>query len=158
MKRITILSLIALAGCSGSPDPAASTGSTNSPPPSVSASEPGVNASTTPGDAERAATASDGSYDTVATAWPFQDPEKLAVITLSRILDGSKPILYVVHDQDGDWQFLDGDDVSEEDAETVAFRRVFELDQSIGELADLPTNWTAERAAVGKPWMRAPRQ
>lgn len=90
--------------------------------------------------------------------WPFKDPEKLAVITLTRILNGSKPILYVVHDEDGDWQFLDGDDVSEEDAETVAFKRVVDLDRSLGELADLPVNWTAEREAVGKPWTRAPRQ
>lgn len=158
MKRITILSLLALAGCSGNPDPAASTGATSSPPPSVSPSEPGANAATTAGDAGRAAAASGGSNDSVATAWPFKDPEKLAVITLSRILNDSKPILYVVHDEDGDWQFLDGDDVSEEDAETVALRRVFERDRTVGELADLPTNWTAERAAVGQPWTRAPRQ
>src|SRR5262245_61945069 len=48
--------------------------------------------------------------------WPFRDAQNLAVISVTRITKGAKPILYVVHDEDGDWQFLDGDDVSEEDA------------------------------------------
>ena len=92
-----------------------------------------------------------------ATEWPFKEPENCAVITLTRILDGSKPIMYVVHDEDGDWQFLDGDDVSEEDAKTVSLKQVVGLDSSLKSLADLPTGWIAERRSSDKPWERSKR-
>ncbi len=89
------------------------------------------------------------------TDWPFKDPENCAVITLARILDGSKPILYVVHDED--WQFLDGGDVSEEDAKTVSLKQVVGLDPSLKSLADLPTGWIAERRSPDEPWERSQR-
>ena len=93
----------------------------------------------------------------MATDWPFEDPENTAVITLTRILDGSHPILYVVHDEDGDWQFLDGGDVSEEDAATVSLKSVTERDSSILSLADLPVGWAAERKTVDQKWERFQR-
>ena len=91
------------------------------------------------------------------TNWSFKEPDSLAVTTLARILDGSKPILYVVHDEDGDWQFLDGDDVSEEDAKTVSLKRIVGLDPSVKSLADLPTGWAAERRSPDQPWARSQR-
>lgn len=145
MKRLAFLGLIFLFGCSSS--------STTDPRTSAPESSSGADAAAA--DRKDATEAEPTSPTT--QPWPFKDPEKLAVITLSRILDGAKPILYVVHDQDGDWQFLDGDDVSEEDAETVSFKRVVDHDPSLRELADLPNNWTAERKAAGQPWTRSPR-
>ena len=93
----------------------------------------------------------------MANEWPFKDAENCAVITLARILDGSKPILYVVHDEDGGWQFLDGGDVSEDDAKTVSLKQVVLLDLSLKSLADLPTGWTAERNSPDQPWKRSQR-
>ena len=72
-------------------------------------------------------------------------------------MDGSKPILYVVHDEEGDWQFLDGGDVSEEDANLVSLESITELDPTVNALADLPTGWAAERAAADKSWERFKR-
>ncbi|NND99108.1 MAG: hypothetical protein HKN47_17460 [Pirellulaceae bacterium] len=89
--------------------------------------------------------------------WPFEAAENTAVITLTRIIDGSRGILYVVHDDDGDWQFLDGGDVTEDDAATVSLKNVANLDPSILLLADLPIGWAAERIAVDKPWQRFQR-
>ncbi len=80
-----------------------------------------------------------------------------AAISLKRIMDGSHSILYVVHDENGDWQFLDGDEVFEEDAATVSLKNVVELDPSITSLADLPRDWAAERSAVGQDWKRFQR-
>ena len=93
----------------------------------------------------------------MASDWPFQDAENTAVISLTRIISGSQPILYVVHDKDGDWQFLDGGDVSEEDAATVALRNIAKRDPSIKSLADLPIGWAAERTAVDQEWQRFKR-
>ncbi len=93
----------------------------------------------------------------VKDQWPFDDAENTAVITLTRIMNGSQPILYVVHDEDGDWQFLDGGDVSEEDAATVSLKNIANHDPSVKLLADLPAGWAAERDAVGKEWQRFQR-
>ncbi len=89
--------------------------------------------------------------------WPFQEAENTAVITLGRILDGSKPILYVVHDEEGDWQFLDGGDVSEEDATLMSLKSIIKLDPTVNALADLPAGWAAERANADQAWERFKR-
>lgn len=93
----------------------------------------------------------------MAKDWPFRETENTAVITLRRIIDKTNPILYVVHDEDGDWQFLDGGDVTEQDAATVSLKNVTELDPSVKSLADLPTGWAAERSSVGEEWKRFQR-
>ena len=89
--------------------------------------------------------------------WPFKEAPNTAVISLARVMDGSNPVLYVVHDEDGDWQFLDGGDVSQEDAATVSLEDIVEHDPSIKSLADLPIGWAAERAAAGQEWKRFQR-
>lgn len=93
----------------------------------------------------------------MTSEWPFEDAENTAVISLTRIMDGSSSILYVVHDEEGDWQFLDGGDVSEEDAAMVSLRRVADLDASIKTLADLPVGWAAERESADVAWERFQR-
>jgi hypothetical protein len=89
--------------------------------------------------------------------WPFKDAPDTAVISLTRIMDGSHAVLNVIHDEDGDWKFLDGGDVAEEDAATVSLKRIVEHEPSISSRADLPTGWAAERSAVGQQWKRFAR-
>ena len=78
--------------------------------------------------------------------WPFTGPQNTAVFTTKDILNRSKPILQVTHDlDDGAWQFLPGEPVSEEQAKIVALREIAILDPTILELADLREGWCAER-------------
>jgi len=64
------------------------------------------------------------------------------IITLDRIVDGRRPILFVSHDvDDGGWQFLDGDGVTEKDARVVSLQELVERDPTLRELADLPVGW-----------------
>ena len=71
--------------------------------------------------------------------WPFDNPENLIVFTLKRIVNGESVILLVTHDEDdGGWQFLDGDEAAVEDASLVCLRTMADLDPSIVQLADLP--------------------
>jgi hypothetical protein len=88
--------------------------------------------------------------------WPFADPENVAVITLRDITDGKTRILLVTHDEDdGMWQFLDGRANPDPDgASLVSLRYIYELDPSVGELADLPCGWRAWRNAPNQPWQR----
>ncbi|WP_254513959.1 hypothetical protein [Anatilimnocola floriformis] len=80
--------------------------------------------------------------------------EAVAAITLKRITSGEKPILYVTHDDEGDWQFLDGGDVSEKDATIISLKQIEELDPTIKAILDLPPGWSAVRVAKDKPWRR----
>jgi hypothetical protein len=90
--------------------------------------------------------------------WPFDDPENVATMTVRQITHGGQPILLVSHDaDDGMWQFLTGGPVEMTDAMIVGLGEVYRIDQSIGELADLPLGWTAERSAPGQPWRRSSR-
>lgn len=89
--------------------------------------------------------------------WPFDVAPDTAVISLKRITHDSRPILRVVHDEDGDWQFLDGGDVSDEDAAIVSLKNLVDRDPSLKALADLPAGWTAERSAIDQAWQRSPR-
>ena len=90
-----------------------------------------------------------------APPWPFDDPPDREVITLERILDGSSPLRLVTHDaDDGEWQFLDGEHVFEEDAAVVLLGELLQFDPSLVELADLPIGWYAWRASTADPWER----
>src|SRR4051812_48797515 len=89
-------------------------------------------------------------------AWPFPDVEDTEVITLGRILRGDAPLLLVTHDEDdGGWQFLDGEHVFEEDAAIIRLGEMVQFDPSLRELADLPAGSYAWRAGTDQPWSKA---
>jgi hypothetical protein len=88
--------------------------------------------------------------------WPFADPENVAALTLSDVVDGRTRILLVTHDvEDGMWQFLDGrQNPAPGDCVLVSLRHVFGLDPSVGELADLPCGGRAWRGSPDQSWQR----
>jgi hypothetical protein len=88
-------------------------------------------------------------------SWPFADPEETVVIVLDRILRGESVLRLVTHDEDdGAWQFLDGDHVLEDDAVVVALAEMAQFDPGVLELADLPPGWHAWRDGPDQPWQR----
>jgi hypothetical protein len=87
--------------------------------------------------------------------WPFEDPTKLAVITTRRIVQGERSILLVVHDVDGDWQFLDGEAADTSSAMVVGLGNIVKRDESLRILADLPCGWRAWRANANISWQRS---
>lgn len=89
--------------------------------------------------------------------WPFEEPENTAVITTRRIMEEGRPILSVFRDaEEGEWQFLDGEDVGPEDAMVVGFGSILRHDPSVSTLADLPPGWVAWRDSADADWQRAP--
>lgn len=85
--------------------------------------------------------------------WPFTDPEETEVVTLDRIVRRESPILLVSHDaDDGGWQFVDGDQVFEENGEVVLLGEIAQLDPTVLELAELPIGWHAWRPSLDQPW------
>ncbi len=66
----------------------------------------------------------------------------------------TRPVLMIAHD-DGDWSFMCGDaDHGNEDWRVVGVGHLIDRDPTLNECADLPDNFEAERASVGKPWVK----
>ena len=89
--------------------------------------------------------------------WPFNMPKKMVVLTSRKVLEEGAPIHYVSHDaEDRVWQFHPHEDFGEEEADIrmTALKTLFLLDESIGQLADLPEGWHAWRETPAREWQR----
>ena len=85
--------------------------------------------------------------------FPFYDAPNTATITCCHILENGEPILYVSHDEDdGMWQFLCGKAHETDEAKLVSLKSVFDLDNSVGILKDVPCGYYAERKAQDDEW------
>ena len=84
----------------------------------------------------------------------FREEKKLAVFTTRQWIEEKKPILRVVHDEDGDWQFLTGDQMPE-DIKIVALEQMTLRDTTLNDLFNLDYGESAERSFVGDKWIRS---
>lgn len=80
-------------------------------------------------------------------------PRNRVVITLSQILDGSRPILYVVHDEEDGLQFLTDGDVDEKDIALVALDQIIAVDDSVLSVVDILPGCLASRESVSDEWV-----
>lgn len=87
--------------------------------------------------------------------FPFSDAPNTACFTCRHVLEENRPIRYVSHDEDGYWQFLCGGNHTEEDARVVSLLSVWEMDESVGELAGLDYGESAEAADPADGWVIA---
>ena len=83
----------------------------------------------------------------------FREYKNLGVFTTKQWLEDSNPILHVIHDNDGDWQFLTGNQTSE-DAKLVALEEIVSKDKSLNEVFDLDYGEDAIRDVIGGQWTR----
>ncbi len=83
----------------------------------------------------------------------FDDEPNVAVFTTNYVMVGNSPIVYVVHDDDGDWQFLGPEEnVQDQDVMIVSLQQVIQRDPSVLDLADLPRGTAATRVDRAAPW------
>ena len=73
------------------------------------------------------------------------------------VFDASRPVLFVSR-PDGDWCFLCGAEHEDKAANyrVVGRGHLLDRDKSLNELADLPSDWEAERGSIGGAWVRRP--
>lgn len=85
---------------------------------------------------------------------PFNDAPSTATIVCCHIIENNMPILYVSHDEDdGMWQFLCGRSHEADEARLVSLKLVFDLDNSVGVLKDMPYGYYAERKTKEDNWV-----
>jgi len=86
------------------------------------------------------------------TEFKFLEEKNLGVYTTSDVLDG-KPIKFVYHDQDGDWQFHSEQDPDLTKAKLVSLEELVKIDRSLNEIYYLNYGESAERKNVGDNWV-----
>ena len=99
------------------------------------------------------------SHSHALTQWAFDDPENVAAICCIHVLDGTRPILRVTHDEDdGCWQILCGFEHDDSDGRVVCLGCMVQRDSSLEALSDLPLGWCADRDSAELPWTRSENQ
>lgn len=83
----------------------------------------------------------------------FREAKNAAVFTTRQWLEQNKPILHVVHNEDGDWQFLTGEQRLE-DAKIVALEQMVIRDNSLNDVFNLDYGEQAVRDNIGGKWTR----
>ena len=87
--------------------------------------------------------------------YKFLEDKNTMVITTKAIINGQNDILLVSHDaDDGIWEFLDGEEVVEENARIVSIAEMVKIDGSINKVYDLPVGWIAYRENKTTEWLR----
>lgn len=86
--------------------------------------------------------------------YPFEDAPNTAAIICCHIMKSGAQILYVSHNKDdGMWQFLCGEAHTTDEARIIALQEVYDYDQSIGALCDMPCGYYAERKTKNDVWI-----
>lgn len=86
-----------------------------------------------------------------STDFKFLEERNLGVFTTSEVLDG-KPILFVYHNEDGDWQFHSEEDPDLDHAKLVCLEDLVQKDPTLNDMYYLNFGESASRDAVGADW------
>lgn len=83
----------------------------------------------------------------------FREAKNLGIFTTRQWLELDWPILRVVHDFDGDWRFLTGDQLPE-DGRLVCLDEVVQKDATLNDVFNLEYGEVADRAHLRGKWTR----
>ena len=87
--------------------------------------------------------------------YEFIDEKNTMVITTKNIVNKEKSIMLVSHDEDdGMWEFLEGEEVKEEDAMIISLYEMVNIDPTVNQVADLPLGWIAYRDVEQDKWIK----
>ena len=86
--------------------------------------------------------------------WPFPYPIATAAFCTDKVAREDFDVLVVVHDVNGDWQFLDGTTDEPGECVMLCLGCVFEKHADMAAVADLPRGWGACRDDAGAEWER----
>lgn len=82
----------------------------------------------------------------------FRENTNKSVVACNHVLQGT-PALLVIHDGDGDWQFLCGKDGhTEQDIKIVALKQVVDIDPTLNQLYKMGKRKSAIRSSATATW------
>ncbi|MEO8172184.1 MAG: hypothetical protein ABI581_03840 [Sediminibacterium sp.] len=74
------------------------------------------------------------------------------VYTLKQVVNSHLPVVYVVHDKEGNWQFLSEGELSESDLMIINLKQLLELDSSLEGILWMPEGMEATRNGLLGEW------
>jgi hypothetical protein len=83
----------------------------------------------------------------------FREERNAAVFTTRQVLEGS-PILRVIHEANGDWQFLCDTSYDIADLKVVRLDEIAKRDPTLNELFQLNYGWQARRIVAASEWQK----
>lgn len=87
------------------------------------------------------------------SGFKFYEAKNLGVFTSKQWIEENKPILEVIHDEEGDWQFLTGGE-TDDDIRLVALEQLVLKDKTLNQVFDLDYGESARRESVNDEWER----
>ena len=87
------------------------------------------------------------------TDFKFREARNVGIFTTRQWLELDKPVLQVVHDTDGDWQFLTGDQM-QDDIRLAALEQMVIRDKTLNEVFDLDYGYSMDRDYIGGEWTK----
>lgn len=82
-----------------------------------------------------------------------EEDKNKSAITTKYVVNNNSIIVSVFYDEDGDWQFLGEEEVSEEDAIVVSIQEMIDIDKSLVNLPDLKEGESAYRKNKESIWI-----
>ena len=82
-----------------------------------------------------------------------EENKNKSAITTKYVVNNNSIIVSVFYDEDGDWQFLGEEEVSEEDAIVVSIQEMIDIDKSLANLPDLKEGESAYRKNKESIWL-----
>ena len=83
----------------------------------------------------------------------IEENKNKSAITTKYVVNNNSIIVSVFYDEDGDWQFLGEEEVSEEDAIVVSIQEMIDIDKSLVNLPDLKEGESAYRNNKESIWL-----
>lgn len=83
----------------------------------------------------------------------IEENKNKSAITTKYVVNNNSIIVSVFYDEDGDWQFLGEEEVSEEDAIVVSIQEMIDIDKSLVNLPDLKEGESAYRRNKESIWL-----
>lgn len=90
--------------------------------------------------------------------YKFYEPKNLGIFTTKQVMEENLPILYVAHEDNGDWQFLCGTTNDNADLMLVCIEDIVKKDPTLNILFDLSYGMCAERGSIKDKWQRLPME
>jgi hypothetical protein len=88
--------------------------------------------------------------------YKFKEPETTACFVCEHVVNRTRPILLVTHDEDEEyeyWQFLCGEaDHDESNIKIISMKRATEIDPAINDVYDMPVGVKADRKSINAKW------
>jgi len=82
----------------------------------------------------------------------IKENENKAVITTKYIVENQSIITSVYYDEDGDWQFLGDEDITEEDAFVVSVKQILDIDPTLKNIPEIQLGQTIVRTNKNSLW------